>query len=73
VDGIKVGGLGRALGATNAQGRTEMTVPAGAPQVWAFKVTGEGGPRLGGSTTVTLASGQSATVAIRLVEGATEP
>jgi hypothetical protein len=74
VDGLHTGGnVGRSLGATDAQGRTEMMAPAGALLVWVFKDAAAGGPKLGGGKQVTLAPGETASIAIQLSEGAEPP
>jgi protocatechuate 3,4-dioxygenase beta subunit len=73
VDGVQVPGLGRALGATDAQGRTEMLAPAGDVLVWAFKQGASGGKNLGGGQQISLAAGESGAVAIKLSEGAEPP
>jgi hypothetical protein len=73
VDGVHVGGAGRPLGATDAQGRTDMMAPAGELLVWAFKEAAAGGPKLAGGKQVALAPGESAAIAIQLSEGAEPP
>lgn len=72
VDGVHVGGAGRTLGPTDAQGRTEMLVPAGDIFVWAMK-DAAGTPKQGGGTQLTVASGATEAATIRLAEGAEPP
>lgn len=73
VDGVHVGGLGRVLGATDAQGRTELLAPAGECLVWAFKEGAGGAKALTGGAKVTLASGESGSVTIEIREGGQAP
>jgi hypothetical protein len=74
VDGLHTGGnVGRPLGATDAQGRTDMMAPSGRLLVWAFKDAAAGAPKMAGGTEITLAPGETASVAIRMNEGAKPP
>jgi Carboxypeptidase regulatory-like domain len=71
VDGLHAGGnVGGPSAGTDAQGRTQMTVPAGRLLVSASQGT-PNGPHQSGSTEVSVAPGEGASIAIRMSEGTT--
>jgi hypothetical protein len=67
VNGLFVGYLGRPAGQTDAQGRTEVLVPAGDLTLWASKEP------LGGGATASVAPGETKAVTIRMTAGAKPP
>jgi hypothetical protein len=67
VNGLFVGYLSRPVGPTDAQGRTEVLVPAGDLTLWASKEP------LGGGATASVAPGQTAAVTIKMAPGASPP
>ncbi|MET0555198.1 MAG: carboxypeptidase regulatory-like domain-containing protein [Vicinamibacteria bacterium] len=73
VGGVFVGSAGRTLGPTDAQGRTDMMVPAGDLYVFAFKDAATPAEKQGGGKQVSVAAGQTAAVTIQLAAGATWP
>jgi hypothetical protein len=73
VDGVHVGGAGRPVGPTDAQGRTDMRVPAGDLFVWAFKDAPTAAQKQGGGKQVRVGPGESASIAIEMAAGAAWP
>ena len=67
VNGLFVGYLGLPVGPTDAQGRTEVLVPAGDLALWASK------DPLGGGATASVAPGQTVAVTIKVQAGANPP
>jgi hypothetical protein len=67
VNGLFVGYLSRPVGPTDAQGRTEVLVPAGDLVLWASKEP------LGGGATASVAPGQTVAVTIQMKAGAKPP
>jgi hypothetical protein len=73
IDGLYAGGnVGSATSGTDAQGRTQMTVPAGTLLVSAWQGT-PSGPRQSGATEVSVGTGETASIEIRMREGTTPP
>jgi hypothetical protein len=67
VNGLFVGYLSRPIGPTDAQGRTEVLVPAGDLVLWASKEP------LGGGATASVAPGQTVAVTVRMTPGGKPP